>query len=217
MIIHTLGNKNTILDQYIAEIRDESIQADSMRFRRNMERIGELMAYEVSKELVYVKKDVQTSLGIARVPVLTHYPVLATILRAGLPLHNGMLNVFDKSPNAFISAYRQYHKDGKFDIRIEYASVPEIENRVLILSDPMLATGLSIHYCLRELYSHGAPAHIHIVTVLASVVGVKFLKKNYSLNDITLWTCAIDDELTAQAYIVPGLGDAGDLAYGLKS
>ncbi len=216
MVIHTLGNRNTIIDQYIAEIRDENIQLDSMRFRRNMERIGELMAYEISKELVYVKKEVQTSLGIASVPVLAEYPVLATILRAGLALNTGMLNVFDKSPNAFISAYRRYHKEGRFDIQVEYASVPEIENKVLILSDPMLATGLSIRHCMRELYTHGTPSHVHIVTVLASVEGVKYLKKNLSTGNITLWTCAIDDELTAQAYIVPGLGDAGDLAYGVK-
>ncbi len=216
MLIKILGNQNTIIDQYIAEIRDAQIQQDSMRFRRNLERIGELFAYEISKELVYETRQVVTSLGMADVPVLSDYPVIATILRAGLPLHNGLLNIFDKASNAFVSAYRRYHKDGNFDIKVDYSSCPLIEGKVLILSDPMLATGLSMHLCHKELVSNGAPVYTHFVSVLASAEGVEYLKKKFK-NSTTLWVGAIDSELTAQAYIVPGLGDAGDLAFGAKN
>jgi len=216
MQIRTLGNQNTILDQYIAEIRDEKIQQDSMRFRRNMERIGEIFAYEISRELKYEVKQVITTLGMADVPVLVDYPVIATILRAGLPLHAGMLNVFDKSTNAFVSAYRRYHKEGSFDIKVDYASCPNIEGKVLILSDPMLATGLSMHLCYKEIISNGKPTHTHFVSVLASVEGVEYMKRKFKGSQATLWVGAIDAELTAQAYIVPGLGDAGDLAFGSK-
>ncbi len=217
MIINTLGFRNTIIDQFISEMRDVNVQHDSMRFRRNLERFGELVAYEISKELSYENKDVVTPLGTATVPVLKEYPVLATILRAGLPLHEGMLDVFDKSSNAFVSAYRRHAKDGSFEVMVDYISCPDIEGKVLILSDPMLATGLSIYLCLRELMTYGKPSHIHIVTVLASVEGIDYLKRNLSSDNITLWIGAIDDELTAQAYIVPGLGDAGDLAFGVKN
>lgn len=217
MIVKILGNQNTILDQFIAETRDVQIQKDSMRFRRNMERIGEVFAYEISKELVYETRLVTTSLGTADVPVLKEYPVIATILRAGLPLHNGMLNIFDKSSNAFVSAYRKYHKEGSFDIKVDYASCPDLENRILVLSDPMLATGLSMHLCYKELVSNGKPVHTHFVSVLASVEGVEYMKRKFKGTKSTLWVGAIDAELTAQAYIVPGLGDAGDLAFGLKN
>jgi len=217
MNIKVIGNQNTILDQYIAEVRDIVIQQDSMRFRRNMERIGELFAYEISKELKYETRQVTTSLGMSDVPTLVSYPVIATILRAGLPLHNGILNIFDKSPNAFVSAYRRYHKEGSFDIKVQYASSPEIEGKVLILSDPMLATGLSMHLCYKELVANGKPEHTHFVSVLASVEGVEYMKKKFKGSGSTLWLGAIDAELTAQAYIVPGLGDAGDLAFGAKS
>jgi uracil phosphoribosyltransferase len=216
MLIKTLGNQNTILDQFIAEIRDVQIQQDSMRFRRNMERIGEVFAYEISKELSYETRQVVTSLGMADVPVLIDYPVIATILRAGLPLHQGMLNVFDKSSNAFVSAYRRYHKEGSFDIKVDYASCPNIEGRVLILSDPMLATGLSMHLCHKEIILNGKPSHTHFVSVLASVEGVEYMKRKFKGSSYTLWLGAVDAELTAQAYIVPGLGDAGDLAFGSK-
>ena len=216
MLIKILGNHNTILDQYIAEVRDVIIQQDSMRFRSNMERIGELFAYEISKELAYETRQVFTSLGTADVPVLTEYPVIATILRAGLPLHSGMLNIFDKSPNAFVTAYRRYSKEGSFDIKVEYASCPGIEDKVLILTDPMLATGLSMHLCHKELITYGKPAHTHFVAVLASVEGVEYMKRKFKGSATTLWVGAIDAELTAQAYIVPGLGDAGDLAFGSK-
>jgi uracil phosphoribosyltransferase len=217
MLVKTLGNQNTILDQYIAEIRDAQIQQDSLRFRRNMERIGELFAYEISKEMVYQMRQVVTPLGVADVPVLSEYPVVATILRAGLPLHTGMLNIFDKSLNAFVTAYRRYSKDGMFDIKVEYASCPAIDGKVLILSDPMLATGLSMHLCHKELLSYGKPSHTHFVSILASTEGVEYMKRKFKGSKTTLWVGAIDAELTAQAYIVPGLGDAGDLAFGSKN
>jgi len=215
-MVNILGNGNSILNQYIAEIRDENIQRDSLRFRRNLERIGEIFAYEISKELEYEPREVITSLGAAEVPVLKSQPVLATILRAGLPLHQGMLNILDKAQNAFVSAYRRHHKSGKFDIQIEYASSPELNDKVLILSDPMLATGASMLLTYKQLLESGKPRHVHFVSVLASAQGLEYIKRNVSNSDITIWLGAIDDELTAQSYIVPGLGDAGDLAYGSK-
>ncbi len=215
-MLHVLGNKNSIFNQFVSEIRDAEIQKDSMRFRRNFERIGEIFAYEISKQLEYEKKEVTTSLGVIQVPVLKQQPVLATILRAGLPLHQGLLDFFDHSENAFISAYRKPHKDGKFDIKLEYLSSPILTDRILILSDPMLATGSSMVLTYKELLNNGKPCHTHIVTIIASVQGIEFIKRNLPDSDITLWVGAIDDELTAQAYIVPGLGDAGDLAFGEK-
>jgi uracil phosphoribosyltransferase len=216
MMIINLGSQLSVLNQYIAELRSAEIQKDSMRFRRNLERCGEIFAYEISRKLTYEDQEVITSLGSATIPLLTQYPVLGTILRAGLPLHQGLLNVFDKSENAFVSAYRKHRKDGEFTIKIEYISAPDLTDRVLILSDPMLATGLSIALAYKELIARGKPSHTHIVSVLASAEGVEYMKKNFSNVDVTLWVGAIDDELTAQAYIVPGLGDAGDLAYGRK-
>lgn len=215
-MIYELGKENSIINQFIAELRDVEIQKDSLRFRRNLERVGEIIAFEISKKLTYEKIEVTTSLGIAEVPVLKQFPVLATILRAGLPVHQGLLNIFDKSENAFISAYRKHDKDGKFTIQIEYISCPEIENKVLILSDPMLATGLSMYLTYKELLNYGKPSHTHFVSVLASVQGIEYMKRHLSTSDATIWVGAIDDELTAQAYIVPGLGDAGDLAFGIK-
>lgn len=215
-MVNVLGEKNSIINQFIAEIRDSEIQKDSMRFRRNFERIGEIFAYEISKELEYEKKEIITPLGVAEVPKLKTYPVLATILRAGLPLHQGLLNVFDGSENAFVSAYRYHYKDGQFDIRVEYTSSPDLKDKVLILADPMLATGASLVLTHKSLLERGLPVHTHIVTIIASVQGVEYIKKNFSSKNTTLWVGAIDDELTAQAYIVPGLGDAGDLAYGIK-
>lgn len=215
-MVKVLGEKNSILNHFIAEIRDAEIQKDSMRFRRNFERIGEIFAYEISKHLEYEIKEVVTPLGAAEVPMLKSFPVLGTILRAGLPLHQGFLNVFDRSENAFVSAYRFHYKDGQFDIRVEYTSSPDITDKVLILTDPMLATGASLALTYKSLLEKGKPRHTHIVTIIASVQGVEYIKKNFSAKNTTLWVGAIDDELTAQAYIVPGLGDAGDLAYGVK-
>lgn len=215
MVIN-LGSKNTVLNQFVRELRDTSIQKDSMRFRRNMERIGEIFAYEISKTMQYIPKEVITSLGTAEVQVMKTPPVLATILRAGLPLHQGILNYFDNADNAFVSAYREHRKDDEFSIQIEYVSSPDLENRVLILTDPMLATGQSMVASYKSLLVHGKPAHTHFVSVVASVQGVEYLKRMLPKTGTSIWIAAIDDELTAQGYIVPGLGDADDLAYGQK-
>ena len=215
-MVKILGGKNSILNQFISEIRDAEIQKDSMRFRKNFERLGEIFAYEISKTLVYENKEVVTPLGEAEVPVLKDYPVLATILRAGLPLHQGFLNFFDRSENAFVTAYRYHYKDGTFDIRVEYTSSPDLTDRVLIITDPMLATGSSMALTYKSLLEKGKPKHLHIVTIIASNEGVEYIKKNFPTSTTTLWIGAVDDELTAQSYIVPGLGDAGDLAFGSK-
>lgn len=216
MIINNLGKQNSIFNHYVAEIRDAVIQQDSLRFRYNMGRVGAVFAYEISRTLEYVTKEVVTSLGIAEVPQLKQSPVLGTILRAGLPLHQGMLSVFDRADNAFVSAYRKHRKDGGFNIQVEYVSSPDLSNRVLILCDPMLATGASLVLSYKALLEKGKPSHTHIVTLLASTEGMDYAKRYLPSDDITLWVGAIDDELTAQAYIVPGLGDAGDLAFGSK-
>ena len=214
-MVNILGKTNSIFNQFVSEIRDVEIQKDKMRFRRNLERMGEIFAYEISKSLIYEKKEVVTPLGSAYINLLTDQPVLATILRAGLPLHQGMLNYFDKAENAFISAYRKHHKDGSFDIQLEYVSSASIDNKILILADPMLATGASIVLTYKELLKRGIPKHTHIVAAIASVEGLDYVKKHLP-NKITYWVGAVDEELTAQSYIVPGLGDAGDLAFGKK-
>ena len=214
-MIHELGKENTILNQFIAEMRDVEVQNDQMRFRKNLERSGEICAYEISKKLEWIKKDVTTPLGISSVSVLKYQPVIATILRAGLPFHQGMLNFFDKAENAFISAYRKHNKDGSFNVQVEYMSCPDLNGKILILCDPMLATGVSIELVFKAMKRNGIPKHIHIASVIASRQGVDYIKKNLPTN-ISIWCCAIDDELTAQSYIVPGLGDAGDLAFGNK-
>lgn len=216
-MVYILGKNNSLLNQFLSELRDEQIQLDRLRFRKNLERLGAIFAYEVSKKMEYEKKAITTPLGVATVPVLKEHPVLATIFRAGLPFHQGMLEFFDHSDNAFISAYRKYQKNQKFDIHIEYASSPNLLDRTLIISDVMLATGSSAVLAYKELLQMGKPKHTHIVTVLASAEGVEFIKKNLPTTKVTLWVGAIDDELTAQSYIVPGLGDAGDLAYGKKN
>lgn len=214
-MLNILGNQSSIVNQYISELRDVEIQKDRLRFRRNLERLGEIFAYEISKHLPYTLREVITPLGIASVPVLQEQPIIATILRAGIPLHQGLLNIFDQADNAFISAYRKHHKDGSFDIKLEYVSTPRLDNRILILSDPMLATGSSIVTTFRSLLERGTPRQTHIVAALASSEGVTYVKSHLSA-EVTLWVGAVDEELTAQAYIVPGLGDAGDLAYGGK-
>ncbi|MBM3404800.1 MAG: uracil phosphoribosyltransferase [Bacteroidetes bacterium] len=215
-MVHLLGNQHSIFDQFLMELRDEVIQKDSLRFRKNMERLGEIFAYEISKEFSFTQKEVTTPLGAAQCLALAQQPVLATILRAGLPFHQGMLNFFDQAQNAFVSAYRKHHKDNTFTINIEYLSSPDLTGRILILSDPMLATGQSMLLAYRELLQHGKPEHTHFITLLASVEGIEYLKKHISSKDTSIWVGAVDDELTAQAYIVPGLGDAGDLAFGSK-
>ena len=214
-MVHNLSLNNSIVNQFVSEIRDIQIQKDRMRFRKNLERLGEIFAYEISKTLHYKNIEVTTPLGIANVPVLENHPIIGTILRAGLPLHYGLLNYFDQADNAFISAYRRHHKDGSFDIKLEYIGSPQLVDRELILCDPMLATGSSIVMTYKALMEKGIPKHTHIVCALASTIGIEYVKRNLPVN-VTIWSAAIDDELTAQSYIVPGLGDAGDLAFGGK-
>lgn len=209
-----LSRTNSIANRFIAELRDVNIQKDRMRFRRNLERIGEIMAYEISKTLTYRKKEVETPLGVANVELPNTRIVLATILRAGIPLHQGLLNYFDDADNAFVSAYRMHHKGGTFEINLEYISCPTLEGCVLILADPMLATGASIDITIKELIKHGVPKEIHVVTAIASTYGLDFIKRTHP--NVKVWIGALDDELTAKSYIVPGLGDAGDLSYGAK-
>ena len=216
MTIINLSDGNSVLNQFIAEIRDKDVQKNHMRFRRNLERIGEIFAYEISKTLNYSIKDVTTPLGIAQCSVPGDDIVLATILRAGLPLHNGLLNYFDRAQNAFIAAYRKYGKDNKFDIDLEYSTSPSIEGKVLILADTMLATGASVLLAYQKLLDKGTPSTPHLVCPIASCYGVEYLSKNMPHKNITLWVGAIDEELTNKSYIVPGLGDAGDLAFGDK-
>jgi uracil phosphoribosyltransferase len=210
-----LGKENSILCQFIAEMRDENIQKDGMRFRRNLERAGEIFAYEISKKIEWSKKEVTTPLGIAHVSVIKKQPVIATILRAGLPFHQGMHNYFDQAENAFISAYREHDKSGAFKVHVEYMACPDLNDKTLILCDPMLASGHSIELVFKALKRNGLPKNIHIASVLASSDGVTYIKTHLP-NNVTIWVGAIDEELTSQAYIVPGLGDAGDLAFGNK-
>ncbi len=213
MIIN-LSQHYSLLSDWMSELRDEQVQQDRMRFRRNLERIGEIAAYEISKHLAFEDKEIQTPLGSVVCKVLKEQPVLATILRAGLPLHQGLLNLFDKADNAFISAYRKHKRDGSFEISLDYVSCPELEGRVIIISDPMLATGSSLVKTIQFLREEGHPGSIHIVTAIACTVGIEYVKRNEP--NCTIWCGAIDDELTAKGYIVPGLGDAGDLAFGTK-
>lgn len=215
-MVHNISLTDSIVNQYIAEIRDKDIQKDSWRFRKNLERIGQMIAFEISKQLEYKDIPVTTPLGIANSKVLLQQPVIATILRAGLPLHAGILDVFDKAENAFISAYRKHHKDHSFDIALEYVSCPSLDNKTLILCDPMLATGSSMVLTFKALLQFGKPKHTHIVCAIASKQGIDYLKKHMPDVNYTLWCGAIDEELTSTAYIVPGLGDAGDLAFGEK-
>ncbi len=214
-MIHILHDNVSVASVFLSELRDANIQKDPLRFRRNLERLGEIMAYELSKTLNYSNAEVVTPLGVAETQLPSEQPVVATILRAGLPVHQGVLNYFDRADNAFISAYRKHHKDGSFEIKVEYLSAPSIDGRVVILCDPMLATGQSMYLAYKALLSHGKPSHLHIVSVIGSKEGVEFTRRHFPENT-HIWIGAVDDELTAKSYIVPGLGDAGDLAYGIK-
>jgi uracil phosphoribosyltransferase len=207
-MIQNLSLQHSIFNQFVAEIRDTSIQKDSMRFRRNLERMGEKLSYET--------RETQTPLGIAKTSHLVSQPVIATILRAGLPMHIGVLNYFDQAENAFISAYRKHHKDNSFDIHVEYVSSPHLDDKTLLLCDPMIATGSSIVLAYKAILEKGTPKHTHIISAISSQQGVDFVKANLPTKDFTIWCGAIDEELTSHSYIVPGLGDAGDLAYGEK-
>jgi len=213
MVIN-LSKEHSLVSNWIAELRDVEIQKDRMRFRRNLERIGEVTAFEISKRMPHVQKEVQTPMGVAYCEVLAEQPILTTILRAGLALHQGLLSFFDKADNAFVSAYRKHHVDGSFDIALEYLSCPDIDNRILIISDPMLATGASLVKTIQYLKEEGSPKAFHVVTAIACTVGIEHLRLH--VPEATIWCGAIDDELTAKGYIVPGLGDAGDLSYGTK-
>ncbi|MCL2501721.1 MAG: uracil phosphoribosyltransferase [Bacteroidales bacterium] len=216
MKIHCIGEKNSVFNRFIAEMRDIQLQKDSMRFRRNLERTGEIFAYEISKTLDYKAQEVQTPLGIATCFLPENQIIIASILRAGIPLHNGLLHYFDQAQNAFIAAYRKYGRDNKFTIQIEYMAAPNIDDKVLIITDPMLATGASALLTYQHLLQKGRPKHCHFVSVIASREGVAFLSRQLPKKGVTIWLGAIDEELTIKSYIIPGLGDAGDLAYGEK-
>ncbi len=213
MIIN-LSDQNSLVCNWMSELRDRDLQCDQMRFRRNLERIGEVAAYEISKKLVWENKEVETPLGIANCKVLQSQPVLATILRAGLGMHNGLLNYFDKGENAFIGAYRKHQENGSFEIKLDYMSCPAIKDKVVIISDPMIATGASLVKVIQSLKQEGEIKELHIVCAIACTVGLEYVLRAYP--KATIWCGDIDDELTAKGYIVPGLGDAGDLAFGQK-
>ena len=216
-MIHILGKENTILNKFISQVRDCKVQTDSMRFRRNIERIGEIMGYEISKTLNYKPQVVETPLGEVQMSLIGDKVVVATVLRAGLPLQQGLLNYYDDAECAFVSAYRKNKKDGTFKINVEYVSCGDLEGKVLILTDPMLATGQSLRLTYESLVAHGGePLHTHVVSVIASEQGVEYAEKHLPSKTTTLWLGAVDAELTSKAYIVPGIGDAGDLCYGKK-
>jgi uracil phosphoribosyltransferase len=216
MRIINFAETHSVLNQYIAEIRDVKIQNDRLRFRRNIERIGEIMAYEISKSLTYSTKTVETPLGIAPVSTPDNPLVISTILRAGLPFHHGFLNYLDRAENAFVSAYRKYKDTLKFDINIEYIASPRIDGKTLIITDPMLATGGSMELTYQAMLTKGTPAEIHVASIIASRQAVEHVMQTFPADKTTVWCAAIDPEINAHSYIVPGLGDAGDLAFGEK-
>ena len=213
MVIN-LSEQHSLVSNWVSELRDVEVQQDRMRFRRNLERIAEVMGYEISKRMPWQEKEIATPLGTSNSKVLTEQPVLATILRAGLGMHTGLLNYFDKGDNAFISAYRKHNPDGSFDIHMEYMSCPEIEGRIVIISDPMIATGSSLVKSIEFLKEEGNIKELHIVCAIACTVGIEYVSR--ACPKATIWCGDIDDEITAKGYIVPGLGDAGDLAFGGK-
>jgi uracil phosphoribosyltransferase len=213
-MLHNLSEGNSLINQFVAELRDVSQQTDRFRFRKNIERIGEICAYEISKVLPWQTKQITTPLGTKAMPVLAEQPVLATILRAGLPLHHGISNFFSDADNCFISAYRNHHDDGSFDIVVEYLAAPNLDNRIVILADPMLATGQSVVLAYEAMLKNGTPREVHIVNLIGSKQGVAYVQQH--LPQAHIWITAIDEELNPHGYIVPGLGDAGDLSFGEK-
>jgi uracil phosphoribosyltransferase len=215
MEVYNFSNHNSIYNDFLSELRDVNVQKDRMRFRKNLERLGEISAYEISKKLKSSKKDIITPLGSSSMNLTDEEIVLATILRAGLPLHQGLLNYFDKAENCFISAYRKHTTNEAFEVEIEYMSSPDLNGKTILLNDPMLASGRSMVLAYKALLERGNPGKIHVVSVIASKEGVEFVKDNLPTNT-TIWVGGIDPEMTAESYIVPGLGDAGDLAYGSK-
>ena len=216
MRIVNLGDTNSILNKFVAELRDVDIQKDSLRFRRNVERIGEIMAYEISKEFHYSTKDIQSPLGIAPMNTPDDQIVISTILRAGLPFHQGFLRYLDNAENAFVSAYRKYKDRLNFDIHIEYIASPRLTGKTLIISDPMLATGSSMELAYEALLTKGVPGHVHIASIISSKQALEYLQKKMPDDKTTIWIAALDNDLDDHSYIVPGLGDAGDLAFGEK-
>lgn len=217
MDLYIIDKTESVINKYLAEMRDVTIQKDRMRFRRNIERIGELMAYEVSKTLTYAPSTVTTPLGNAIVSLPSDQIVVGTIMRAGLPMHTGVLNVFDDAENCFASAYRAYNDEHEVEIHLGYAATPNLDGKVLILADPMLATGFSMLQVINQLMRYGKPAHIHILSIIGARPGVEYLLDNLKGVDASLWVATVDPILNADSYIVPGLGDAGDLAYGEKN
>ena len=216
MKVINFADQHSLASQYLAEMRDVNVQTDSLRFRRNLERLGEIMAYEISKTLKYKEVDIQTPLAVAGCPMIDDKVVLATIFRAGLPFHQGFLNFFDHAENAFVSAYRKYKEKENFDVCIEYLASPRLDGKTLIICDPMLATGASMELSSRALLTKGQPAHIHVASVIASSAAVEYIRKTFPEDRTTIWVGVIDPEINSHSYIVPGLGDAGDLAYGTK-
>ena len=216
MRIVNLGDTNSILNKFVAELRDVDIQKDSLRFRRNVERIGEIMAYEISKEFHYSTKDIQSPLGIAPMNTPDDQIVISTILRAGLPFHQGFLRYLDNAENAFVSAYRKYKDRLNFDIHIEYIASPRLTGKTLIISDPMLATGSSMELAYEALLTKGVPGHVHVASNISSKQALEYLQKKMPDDKTTIWIAALDNDLDDHSYIVPGLGDAGDLAFGEK-
>ena len=216
MKIIDFAKYDSLISQYMSQLRDVNVQHDPLRFRRNLERIGEIMAFEISRTLRYRTTQVQTPLAKADCRVIDSPVVLATIFRAGLPFHAGFLNYFDGAENAFVSAYRKYKEKENFDICIEYLASPDLNGKTLIIADPMLATGASMELSYRALLTKGNPSHIHVCSVIASEQAVEFIKKTFPADKTTVWIGAVDPEINAHSYIVPGLGDAGDLAFGEK-
>lgn len=216
MRIINLGDSNSILNKFVSELRDVNIQKDSLRFRRNVERIGEIMAYEISKEFHYTPKEIQSPLGIACMNTPDDSVVISTILRAGLPFHQGFLRYLDNAENAFVSAYRKYKDRLNFDIHIEYIASPRLTGKTLIISDPMLATGSSMELAYEALLTKGQPAHVHVASIIASRQSLEYLRRKMPDDKTTIWIAALDEDLDEHSYIVPGLGDAGDLAFGEK-
>lgn len=216
MKIVNFAERQSLISQFMMELRDTTIQKDMMRFRRNLERIGEIMAFEISRTLNYKTVVTPTPLGTAPCDVIADQVVLATIFRAGIPFHQGFLNYFDHAENAFVSAYRKYKEKENFDVFIEYLASPLLDGKTLIIADPMLATGASMELSYRALITKGEPSHIHVASVIASQQAVDYIKSRFPSDKTTIWIGAIDKEINAHSYIVPGLGDAGDLAYGIK-
>ncbi len=215
MQVFNLEEKNSILNKFIAEVRDVKMQSDKMRFRRNIERIGEILGYELSKTLIYKENAITSPLGVSKISLLDEELVICSILRAGLPLHNGLLNYFDNAENSFISAYRHHSSKTEFEIKVEYLASPSLEGKTLILADPMLATGLSFIHVFNALKAMGTPKNIHLVSVIGSKQGIETLQKELP-DHVKLWIATVDNDLDEHGYIVPGLGDAGDLCFGTK-